>query len=99
IRAAWSTWPENREVRIRWWRHRNRPQAVVIAIHGWSMGDQRINSLAFMPGALYQKNIDVAIIELPFHGRRRPAKVPKSRSLFPCADLAQTNEGILQTIS
>lgn len=88
--------PKNQTVHVRMWRHHQRGRPVVVAIHGWTMGDQRINSLAFLPGAFYRHGLDVAIIELPYHGRRAGND---ARSLFPSSDVVSTNESIGQAIS
>jgi hypothetical protein len=55
----------------RLWRHHEPARGTIVGVHGWTMGDQRINSLAFLPGELFKFGFNVALIELPFHGRRR----------------------------
>jgi len=85
----------NRVVRSRWWRHYGAPRPTVVAIHGWTMGDPRLNSLAFLPGVFYRLGVDVVLFELPFHGRRQ--RDPQSGS-FPSTDLAHTNEAMAQAI-
>ncbi|MCB0337724.1 MAG: hypothetical protein KDD62_15515, partial [Bdellovibrionales bacterium] len=62
----------NQYVHARMWKHHEKSPATVIAIHGWTMGDQRINSLAFQPGFFYQLGLDIVLVELPYHGRRSP---------------------------
>jgi Alpha/beta hydrolase domain containing 18 len=89
--------PENSTVYVRHWRHSVGAPATIVAIHGWTMGDQRINSLAFVPGMFYLLGLDVAIVELPLHGRRAPRK--GERPAFPGPDVIITNEAIGQIIS
>lgn len=89
---------ENATVHARWWRHSSTPRATMVAVHGWTMGDQRINSLAFLPGLFYGLGIDVVLVEMPYHGRRRPQSLG-SELVFPGADLIRTNEGLGQMIS
>lgn len=91
--------PENQQVHVRWWRHDSGSTGTVVAIHGWTMGDQRVNSLIFLPGILYRMGLDVALVELPFHGRRSPKAVEGAPSLFPSTDVVRTNESIAQAIS
>lgn len=83
---------QNRTSFVRLWEHNDdqgkRP--TIVAIHGWTMGDQRINSLAFMPGLLYTMGCNVALVELPFHGRRRPEGVSQDQPLFPSVDPIRT---------
>ena len=85
----------NRLVHTRLWRHHKPARSLMIAIHGWTMGDQRLNSLAFRPGHFYQRGMDVALVELPFHGRR----AIESGALFPSTDVVRTNEAMGQIIS
>ena len=82
----------NRNSYVRLWEHNDdhEGRATIVAIHGWTMGDQRVNSLAFMPGLLYTLGCNVALVELPFHGRRRPVGVPESDPLFPSIDPVRT---------
>lgn len=96
--ATFDHYPENKTVYARWWRHEGIPRATIIALHGWTMGDQRLNSLAFLPGMFYRLGIDVVLVELPFHGRRKPKDIG-DLSLFPSADVVRTNEAMGQVIS
>lgn len=90
--------PENKIVHARYWRHHSGALGTVIALHGWTMGDQRTNSLALLPGVFYRAGLDVALIELPYHGRRRPAGSGKT-DFFPSSHLIKTNEGMGQAVS
>ncbi len=94
-----SRYPENQRVHVRLWRHREQAKCTVVAVHGWTMGDQRLNSLAFLPGTFYKHGFDVALIELPFHGRRKPKSSVPGELLFPSANVGRTNESIAQAIS
>lgn len=84
--------PENETVHVRMWRHHKRARSTMVAVHGWTMGDQRVNSLAFLPGVFYRLGMDIALIELPYHGRRRPQS---SINLDPLL----TTDAVLQSIS
>ena len=84
---------DNQRFHVRWWRHEKPAAATIIAIHGLQMGDQRLNALAFLPGVFYRTGLDIALVELPFHGRRSGDVV------FPGANLILTNEALAQTIS
>ena len=88
----------NRRVHARMWRHTEGAKATVIAIHGWTMGDQRVNSIAFLPGIFYRRGLDVVLVELPFHGRRAPSAA-EGGALFPSTDVVRTNEAMGQSIS
>lgn len=83
---------ENTTSFVRLWEHREAAVArmTIVAVHGWTMGDQRVNSLAFLPGLLFSLGCNVALVELPFHGRRRPQGIPEELPLFPSADPVRT---------
>lgn len=89
VRAVRARHPENEIVHARIWRHHEVPPATIVAIHGWTMGDQRINSLAFLPGVFYQLGLDVVLIELPYHGRRRPQDILSMDPLLTTDGIAQ----------
>jgi pimeloyl-ACP methyl ester carboxylesterase len=96
--AGWSHDPgyvsteENTTSFVRLWEHSDRSieRMTIVAIHGWTMGDQRVNSLAFLPGLFFSLGCNVALVELPFHGRRRPSDLPTELPLFPSADPVRT---------
>jgi pimeloyl-ACP methyl ester carboxylesterase len=92
---------ENLAVHARWWRHPpGKALGTVIAVHGWFMGDQRINALALLPGFFFRLGLDVVLYELPYHGRRSPGDTARNAlSLFPSPDIARTNEAVAQAIS
>ena len=83
---------ENTTSFVRLWEHREAAagRMTIVAVHGWTMGDQRVNSLAFLPGLLFSLGCNVALVELPFHGRRRPKGIPEELPLFPSADPVRT---------
>jgi pimeloyl-ACP methyl ester carboxylesterase len=100
--TEFSRFKENQRVHVRYWRHDSAPTGTMIAVHGWTMGDQRLNSLAFLPGVFYRLGLNVALIELPFHGRRKPLRVKGDASeeiMFPSSHLVRTNECMGQIIS
>ena len=88
----YNTLVQNQTSYVRLWEHSDRldERKTIIAIHGWTMGDQRVNSLAFLPGLFFSLGFNVAIVELPFHGRRRPDSVDEHAPLFPSADPIRT---------
>jgi len=83
---------ENTRSFVRLWEHEEAvsDRITIVAIHGWTMGDQRVNSLAFLPGLFFSLGCNVALVELPFHGRRRPQGIPETVPLFPSADPIRT---------
>jgi hypothetical protein len=102
VAAMFQAHPHNEIVHARWWRHHGGAPATIVAVHGWTMGDQRLNSLAFLPGMFFRLGLDVVLFELPFHGRRRgtgSAVASPTGFLFPSTDLALTNEAMFQAVA
>ena len=83
---------QNQVSYVRLWEHDEQiaNRKTIVAIHGWTMGDQRVNSLAFLPGLFFSLGCNVALVELPFHGRRRPNSIAETAPLFPSADPVRT---------
>ena len=83
---------QNQTSFVRLWEHDRdvTGRKTIVAIHGWTMGDQRVNSLAFLPGLLFTLGFNVALLELPFHGRRRPEAATNQEPLFPNSDPIRT---------
>lgn len=83
---------QNQVSYVRLWEHGEHDpnRRTIVAIHGWTMGDQRVNSLAFLPGLFFSLGCNVALVELPFHGRRRPDSLTGTAPLFPSADPIRT---------
>ena len=83
---------QNQVSYVRLWEHAepDPKRKTIVAIHGWTMGDQRVNSLAFLPGLFFSLGCNVALVELPFHGRRRPDSLSATMPLFPSADPIRT---------
>lgn len=95
--AEFQNYQQNKTVYARMWRHPpGESLGQVIAIHGWFMGDQRINAVTLVPGFFFRLGLDVVLYELPHHGRRADAN--NSGPLFPSIHVARTNETMAQAI-
>ena len=86
----------NSTVHARIWEHTDKARPTIVALHGWSMGEQRVNSLAFLPGQFFKRGFNVALFELPFHGRRTEVGFENN---FPGTDLELTGLAMRQSIS
>ena len=88
---------ENKKVYLRHWKHNKKSKGTALLVHGWSMGDNRLNALSLIPGYFYKLGLDCIIYELPYHGRRSVIRngmqIP-----FPSSDIAMMNEGFFQSI-
>ncbi|RIL10824.1 MAG: hypothetical protein DCC75_03560 [Proteobacteria bacterium] len=89
---------ENKHCRVRLWRHAAPAKATMVALHGWTMGDQRLNSLAFLPGLFYRAGLDVALVELPLHGRRKGRGAGADPSMLLAGNPCLVNEVMEQVI-
>ncbi len=97
FRKEFHTYEENKIARARWWKHpKGESRGVVVALHGWFMGDQRVNAITLVPGFFFRLGLDVVLYELPYHGRRAPKN--SKEILFPSAHVPRTNEGVAQAI-
>ena len=97
---SFSEYKANNKVWVRLWEGSDLGTATVVAVHGWTMGEQRINSLAFLPGIFLRLGLNLAIIELPFHGRRRtPTQAGESGNPFPNPDPTFTRFAMSQALS
>jgi pimeloyl-ACP methyl ester carboxylesterase len=79
---------------------RGKRRPVAILVHGWGGGNFWFEERAFAVARWLKAGFDVALFQLPFHGRRAPA-VPgaaRSGSLFPSPHLVRTNEAFGQAI-
>ncbi|MCB0358242.1 MAG: alpha/beta hydrolase family protein [Bdellovibrionales bacterium] len=99
FREEFYSYRENQKVHARVWRHPpGEALGQVVAIHGWFMGDQRLNAVALLPGFFFRLGLDVVLYELPYHGHRMPEGLPSDTVLFPSAHIPRTNEAMGQAI-
>src|SRR5689334_12978892 len=64
---------ENQWVYAEAWRHRDHAaRGTVVLLHGFGMGRPGFDALVLMAPALFASGLDVALLTLPFHGRRTP---------------------------
>jgi hypothetical protein len=68
-----------------------RPSAVVLGLHGFTMGFPRVDAPVLMAREWFARGLDVALLTLPFHGPRTPATARFSGDRFACADVGALN--------
>jgi pimeloyl-ACP methyl ester carboxylesterase len=93
-------WRENLTAHARVYAGRGKRRPLAILVHGWGGGNFWFEERAFAVPRWLRAGFDVALFQLPFHGRRAPA-VPgaaRSGSLFPSPHLVRTNEAFGQAI-
>jgi pimeloyl-ACP methyl ester carboxylesterase len=91
---AWST---NLTVHARWYRCAS-PRATMLCLHGFGGGPFLFEERAFCVRRWLRAGVDVVLMQLPFHGRRRPREVRFTAALFPSPDVVRTNEGFGQAV-
>ncbi|HUS66395.1 MAG TPA: hypothetical protein VMZ28_17780 [Kofleriaceae bacterium] len=88
----------NATARARIYRGEGDGRAVVVCLHGWGAGRPWLDERAFLVPYLLRIGLDVALLQLPFHGQRTPVQAPRSGSLFLTSHLVRTNEAFGQAI-
>ena len=84
---------------VRYWTHRQPGRPVVICVHTWCGGSLLLEEQTFAVRALFRRGFDVALVTLPFHGRRVPDQARFSGQIFPNRNLRRTNEGFGQAVA
>ena len=86
-------------IHVEHWVHDpDRTRATVVALHGFSMGYPWIDGFALFAAQLFRRGFDVALVTLPFHGKRSPADARFSGERFAVPDVARLNEAVRQAI-
>jgi len=99
IRKSYLAHRQNRFAHIRYWRHHRGPRPTVIAIHGFGAEGYALNQWFFALPWLYDKlGLDVALFNLPFHGRRQTRFSPFSGHGFFAGGFSRINEAFGQAI-
>ncbi len=81
-----------------WMHERNPPHATVLALHGFSMGQPRLDALALYAHQWFKRGLDVALLTLPYHGKRTPPRARFSGQRFAEADPAALNEAMRHAV-
>ncbi len=90
---------QNRFVRARYWRHNRGPRPTIIAVHGFMADPYWLNQRFFSLPWLYEQGMDVALLTLPHHGRRREPGSLFSGHGFFAEGIGGVNEHMGQAIS
>ena len=99
LRADWQRHEKNRFAHVRYWRHRDGPRPTVIAIHGFGAEGYALNQWFFALPYLYEElGLDVALFNLPFHGKRQTRYSPFSGHGFFGGGISRINEAFAQAV-
>ena len=96
-RAAYDAQTANHTVHAELWRHRGHAaRGTIIALHGFGMGNPRVDSTVLMASELFDMGFHVAMLTLPFHGKRKSGLV--SGRLFASPDVGRLSEAVAQSV-
>jgi hypothetical protein len=81
------------------WMHTDAaPRATVLALHGFSMGQPRIDAWALFAAQWFAHGLDVALMTLPYHGARAPRGARFSGQRFTDPNPATLNEAVRRAV-
>ncbi len=84
----------------RWLRPRSgRRRSILLHVHGWLEPGSWIEEGTLLPIFYRELGVDVAHIQLPFHGRRSPAGQLFHGEWFWTADLVRSLEAVTQAVT
>ncbi len=81
-----------------WMHEREVPRGTVLALHGFSMGQPRIDALALFATQWFRRGLDVVLLTLPYHGARAPRGSRFSGQRFVEPDPAVFNEAVRRAV-
>jgi hypothetical protein len=81
-----------------WMHEREPPHATVLALHGFSMGQPRIDAFALFATRWFRRGLDVALLTLPYHGARTPPGARFSGQQFAATDPAALNDAVRRAV-
>jgi esterase/lipase len=89
----------NDTILVEHWTHeRQAPRATILALHGFSMGTPRIDAWAMFASAWFARGLDVALLTLPYHGKRTPRGARFSGERFANPDPAAMHEAVRRAV-
>lgn len=99
LRKAYLAHTRNRFAHVRYWRHADGPRPTVVAIHGFGAEGYALNQWMFALPWMYETlGLDVALFNLPFHGKRQTQFSPFSGHGFFAGGIARINEAFAQGV-
>lgn len=90
--------PDDKVLVEHWMREPGRARATVLAVHGFSSGNPRIDAFMLFASQLFDHGLDVALLTLPYHGARTPPNARFSGEGFGMPHVAGVNEAVRQAI-
>lgn len=81
-----------------WIHEPGRPRASVLALHGFTMGNPRIDAVVLLASQWYRLGLDVALLTLPHHGARTPVGARFSGEHFAVPHVARLGESVREAV-
>ena len=89
----------NQTVHLRWIHPLEKPRkSLLIYVHGWLEPGPWVEEAALFPSLYKEVGVDVAHLQLPFHGKRKPKGSLFHGEWFWSADLVRTMEAVRQSV-
>lgn len=73
-------------------------RGTVLALHGFTMGNPRIDATVLLASHWFRRGLDVALLTLPHHGARKPADARFSGEQFAVPDVTRLGEAVREAI-
>jgi pimeloyl-ACP methyl ester carboxylesterase len=81
-----------------WMHEPGRPRGTVLALHGFTMGNPRVDAVVLMANQWYRRGLDVALLTLPHHGARTPRDARFSGERFAVPHVTRLAEGVREAL-
>lgn len=89
----------NRVAHARWMRRKHGPRKqLLVYVHGWLEPGPFIEESTLLPMLERRLDVDVAHVQLPFHGKRNPKSALFHGEFFWSADLVRSIEAVRQSV-
>jgi pimeloyl-ACP methyl ester carboxylesterase len=99
VTAPQPTPPVQDKVLVEHWMHEGgRARATVLALHGFSSGNPRVDAFLLFATQCFDRGFDVALLTLPFHGARTPPDARFSGERFGLSHVAGIHESVRQAV-
>ena len=81
------------------WVHRpGKPRGTVLLLHGFTMGNPRLDAFLLLASHWFEAGLDVALLTLPHHGARTPPGARFSGERFAVPHVARLGEAVREAI-
>lgn len=81
-----------------WIHHGHQPRPTALALHGFGMGNPRIDAVAIFANEIFRHGCDVALMTLPYHAARKPPGARFSGQHFTSVDIGQLNQAVRRSV-